>query len=57
MGALTSAPLPHGVHRTAAGTDPLMTLCTVIADLSGGSVLLRHRDGRTAQLPLSAFTE
>ncbi|MFE0132512.1 carcinine hydrolase/isopenicillin-N N-acyltransferase family protein [Streptomyces sp. NPDC059037] len=55
MEPLTSAPLPHGVHRTAAGADPLMTLCTLIADLSSGSVTLRGRSGETGQLALSAF--
>ncbi|GAA0485083.1 hypothetical protein GCM10010361_57470 [Streptomyces olivaceiscleroticus] len=52
---LTGAPLPHGVHRTAAGTDPLMTLCTAVADLTEDRITVRGPDGRTAELPLSSY--
>ncbi|MER7398260.1 C45 family peptidase [Streptomyces sp. NPDC000151] len=55
LDVLTGAPLPHGVHRTAAGTDPLMTLCTAVADLTADRVTVRGTDGRTATLPLSAY--
>lgn len=51
---LTSAPLPHGVHRTAAGSDPLMTLCTSVAELTTGQVTFRGHDGSTTRLALSA---
>ncbi|MEU6083632.1 C45 family peptidase [Streptomyces sp. NPDC047108] len=54
--ALTSAPLPHGVHRTAAGPDPLMTLCTVVADLTGDRLTVRGASGETAVLPLTDFS-
>ncbi|MFD9483714.1 C45 family autoproteolytic acyltransferase/hydrolase [Streptomyces sp. NPDC059991] len=56
MEALTSAAPPLGVHRTAAGTDPLTTLCTLVADLSEGTVTLRGRDGRSGRLPLPVFS-
>ncbi|MFZ3566713.1 C45 family autoproteolytic acyltransferase/hydrolase [Streptomyces sp. BH097] len=55
--ALTSAPLPDGVHRTAAGDDPLMTLCTTVADLGRNRITVRGARGERAELPLSAFTE
>jgi hypothetical protein len=53
--ALTGAPLPYGVHRTAADGDPLMTLCTVVADLAGNRIVVRCPQGKTAELPLSDF--
>ncbi|MBZ3901840.1 C45 family autoproteolytic acyltransferase/hydolase [Streptomyces griseiscabiei] len=53
--ALTGAPLPHGVHRTAAGGDPLMTLSTAVADLTAGRVLVRGARGDAAELPLNDF--
>ncbi|MFI9025939.1 C45 family autoproteolytic acyltransferase/hydolase [Streptomyces sp. NPDC053560] len=55
LDVLTGAPLPHGVHRTAAGTDPLMTLCTAVADLTEDRITVRGTDGRTATLPLPAY--
>ncbi|MFF9482767.1 C45 family autoproteolytic acyltransferase/hydolase [Streptomyces sp. NPDC014733] len=55
LDVLTSAPLPHGVHRTAAGADPLMTLCSVVADLTDDRITVRGPAGSTADLPLSAF--
>lgn len=55
LNALTGAPLPHGVHRTATGGDPLMTLCTAVADLTADRVLVRGTRGDTAELPLSDF--
>lgn len=47
------APVPHGVHRTATDGDPLMTLCTVVDDLTADRVLVRGTGGDTAELPLS----
>ncbi|QFQ95488.1 hypothetical protein F9278_04010 [Streptomyces phaeolivaceus] len=55
LDALTGAPLPHGVHRTAADGDPLMTLGTAVADLTADRVLVRGPRGDTAELPLSDF--
>lgn len=55
LNALTGAPLPYGVHRTAADGDPLMTLCTVVADLAGNRIVVRGPQGKTAELPLSDF--
>ncbi|GHI10081.1 hypothetical protein Scel_84020 [Streptomyces cellostaticus] len=53
---LTSESLPHGVHRTAHGADQFMTLCTVVADLSSGTIMLRNPKGNATQLALSDFT-
>ncbi|MFF3489248.1 C45 family autoproteolytic acyltransferase/hydrolase [Streptomyces sp. NPDC002701] len=53
--ALTSAPLPHGVYRVAAGPDPLMTLCTVIADMSNDRITIRSNTGQTATCALTDF--
>ncbi|MFG2530919.1 C45 family autoproteolytic acyltransferase/hydolase [Streptomyces sp. NPDC048516] len=55
LDTLTSAPLPEGVHRTAAGSDPLMTLCTTVADLTAGSVTLRVPGRSDATVPLAAY--
>lgn len=55
--ALTSAPLPHGVHRTATHDDALMTLCTVVANLTEDRVTVRGTAGDTATLPLSDFAQ
>ncbi|WBO61450.1 C45 family autoproteolytic acyltransferase/hydolase [Streptomyces camelliae] len=52
---LTAAPLPHGVHRTAAGTDPLMTLCSVVADLTDDRITVCGPAGKTAEMALSDF--
>ncbi|MFF4806132.1 C45 family autoproteolytic acyltransferase/hydrolase [Streptomyces sp. NPDC001351] len=54
---LTSAPLPRGVHRTAAGTDPLMTLCSVVADLTADRITVRGPAGKTAEMALSDFAQ
>jgi hypothetical protein len=55
LDALTAAPLPHGVHRNATGSDPLMTLCTTVADLSADRITVRGRSGAPAVLALSDF--
>lgn len=57
LNALTCAPLPYGVHRTAADGDPLMTLCTVAADLTGDRIAVRGPRGKTAELPRSDFVQ
>jgi hypothetical protein len=43
LDVLTGAPVPHGVHRSAAGDDPLLTLCTTVVDLTAGNVTLLAR--------------
>lgn len=53
--ALTSAPLPDGVHRSAAGRDPLATVCTTVADLAGDRIILRGARGPTAETSLSGY--
>ncbi|MEU8824179.1 hypothetical protein [Streptomyces sp. NPDC048636] len=55
LDALTAAPLPDGVHRTARGADPLMTLCTAVADLTGDRVTLRSAGGAEQSTRLSSF--
>ncbi|MDJ0361926.1 C45 family peptidase [Rhodococcus sp. H29-C3] len=52
---LSSEPVPCGVHRTAAGNDPLMTLCTTVADLTRERLHIRGADGATAEIALPAF--
>ena len=52
---LTGAPLPHGVYRSAAGSDPLMTLCTAVADLNADLITVRGRSGAPAVLRLSDY--
>ncbi|WP_269857118.1 C45 family autoproteolytic acyltransferase/hydolase [Streptomyces sp. RPT161] len=54
--ALTSAPLPHGVYRVAAGPDPLMTLCTAIADMNSDTITIRSSTGQTVTCSLTSFT-
>ncbi|WP_415855061.1 C45 family autoproteolytic acyltransferase/hydolase [Sinomonas sp. G460-2] len=44
-----------GVFRTAAGTDPLMTLCTTVANLGEDRITVRGAGGQTSMLPLSDF--
>ncbi|MEU1626751.1 C45 family peptidase [Streptomyces sp. NPDC020096] len=56
LNALTSATLPHGVYRSATGSDPLMTLCTVVADLHNNEITVRGSRGRTCTVALSDFT-
>ncbi|MGH3311076.1 MAG: hypothetical protein ACRDP3_10900, partial [Streptomyces sp.] len=55
MDVLTAAPLPEGVHRTAAGSDPLMTLCSTVADLEEDRITLRGADGRSSSMPLPDY--
>jgi hypothetical protein len=55
LDVLTGAPLPHGVHRSATGSDPLMTLCTAVADLNADRITVRGRSGAPAVLALSDF--
>lgn len=50
---LTARPLPNGVHRTAAGNDPLMTLCSVVLDLDRAELTARGHSGRRETVRLS----
>lgn len=52
---LREAPVPDGVHRDAAGNDPLLTLCTTVADLTNGEVVITPRGGSTTTLRLADF--
>ncbi|WP_158461224.1 C45 family autoproteolytic acyltransferase/hydolase [Rhodococcus opacus] len=53
---LTGSPVPTGVHRTAAGTDPLTTLCTTVTNLTDRTILIRNHHGTTATLTLTELT-
>lgn len=53
---LTGSPAPHGVYRSAANDDPLMTLCTSVADLTSRTVTVQPRDARPATLALKDLT-
>lgn len=50
---LSGRPLPHGVHRTATGTDPLMTLCSVVLDLDRAELTARGHSGAQESVPLA----
>ncbi|MEN0138279.1 MAG: carcinine hydrolase/isopenicillin-N N-acyltransferase family protein, partial [Rhodococcus sp. (in: high G+C Gram-positive bacteria)] len=52
---LTGSPIPTGVHRTAAGDDPLATLCTTVTNLTDRTIFIRNQHGRTATLSLADF--
>ncbi|GCE41632.1 hypothetical protein Rhow_005291 [Rhodococcus wratislaviensis] len=52
---LTGSPVPTGVHRTAAGDDPLATLCTTVTNLTDRTIFIRNRHDRTATLSLADF--
>ncbi|MER6421049.1 hypothetical protein [Streptomyces sp. NPDC001137] len=45
------------MHRTAAGTDPLMTLCSVVADLTDDRITVRGPVGKSAEMALSDFSQ
>lgn len=47
---------PHGVFRSAEGSDPLMTLCTTVVDLHERNVTVQPRGQRTTTLPAEAYT-
>ncbi|MDQ4501379.1 C45 family peptidase [Sinomonas sp. ASV322] len=44
-----------GVFRTAAGSDPLMTLCTTVVNLGEDRITVRGAGGLTSKLPFSDF--
>ncbi|MDR2348284.1 MAG: C45 family peptidase [Bifidobacteriaceae bacterium] len=49
---LTRPPGAGGAFRTAAGADPLMTLCTTLTALDSRSILVRAPDGAEQRLGL-----
>lgn len=55
LDALTGRPLPHGVHRTASGSDPLMTLCSVVLDLDRAELTARGHAGAQQTVSLSTL--
>jgi hypothetical protein len=48
-----TTPAPHGVYRSAADGDPLMTLCSAAVDLTGAEVTLQPRGGARVRMPLA----
>lgn len=52
---LAGAPHPDGVHRSATGGDPLMMLCSTVADLHRSEVTIRARDGHTVTMSIEAL--
>lgn len=50
-----TTPAPHGVYRSAAGADPLMTLCSAAVDLTSAEVTLQARGEARVHLPLADF--
>jgi hypothetical protein len=54
---LAGSSVPTGVHRTAAGTDPLMTLCTSVTDLLNETIVLRGAHGSAESLPFAEFAQ
>lgn len=53
---LTGAPVPHGVHRSAVGVDPLLTLCTTVVDLTASEVTLSARGNTPITFAADVFT-
>ena len=46
---------PDGVHRSAAGDDPLLTLCSTVVDLTAGTITLRPRGSEPVTLDAAEF--
>ncbi|KXX58034.1 C45 family autoproteolytic acyltransferase/hydolase [Rhodococcus sp. LB1] len=53
---LCGAPVPDGVHRTAAGSDPLQTLCTTVTNLTDKTISINSACGSSTTLRLEDFT-
>ena len=49
---LASAPVPDGVRVDPTGERPFLTLCTFVADLTGGMATLQWRNQQPVQVPL-----
>jgi Acyl-coenzyme A:6-aminopenicillanic acid acyl-transferase len=54
---LAEAPLPDGVRRDRGPGDPAITLCTFIADLTGGQAVIAARDEQPVTIPLPDLAE
>jgi hypothetical protein len=49
---LAGAPVPDGVRVDPSEEMPFLTLCTFIADLTGGKATLQWRNASPVELPL-----
>ena len=49
---LAGAPVPEGVRVDPSDEHPVLTLCTFVADLTGGMATLQWRDEQAVHLPL-----
>ena len=56
LNVLTGGPVPKGVHRTAAGADPLLTLCTTVVDLTSGELTVLARGRAPATFAADVLT-
>jgi Acyl-coenzyme A:6-aminopenicillanic acid acyl-transferase len=54
---MAGSSVPTGVHRTAAGTDPLMTLCTTVTDLLNETIDVRGVHGSPTSLLYADFAQ
>jgi hypothetical protein len=52
LDVLTGRELPHGVLRSATGTDPFLTLATAVVDLTGRTLTVQARDAAPVTLPV-----
>jgi Acyl-coenzyme A:6-aminopenicillanic acid acyl-transferase len=55
LDVLTGGPVPHGVHRSAVGDDPLMTLFTTVVNLTAGEITLAARGNAPLTFAADAF--
>jgi hypothetical protein len=49
---LAGAPVPDGVRVDPSDESPFLTLCTFVADLTGGKATIQWRDAPPVHLPL-----
>lgn len=57
LSVLAGAPLPAGVHRDHQDGDPSVTLCTIVADLTGGEAVLAARGEPPVAISLRDLAE
>ncbi|WP_051898441.1 C45 family autoproteolytic acyltransferase/hydolase [Sciscionella sediminilitoris] len=48
-------PVPDGVYRSALDGDPLLTLCTFVAELRTGEITVRPRGRQAVTVPFETF--
>jgi hypothetical protein len=54
---LAGAPVPDGVRVDPSDTSPVLTMCTFVADLTGGKATLQWRDAPPVHVPLRQLVE